>query len=66
MTAKREGFQVVSNFARFSTLSGAGFGAGLFWTTVFWAGLTAWGLLGIGFLATGLVGMAKKHLPHRG
>jgi hypothetical protein len=22
--------------------------------------LTAWGLLGIGFLATGLVGMAKK------
>src|SRR5208337_1769371 len=26
----------------------------------FWAGLTAWGLPGIGFLATGLVGMAKK------
>jgi hypothetical protein len=35
-------------------------GAGFFWTTFFWAGLTAWGLLGIGFLATGLVGMAKK------
>jgi ATP-dependent DNA ligase len=26
----------------------------------FWAGLTAWGLPEIGFLATGLVGMAKK------
>ena len=35
-------------------------GAGFFWTTFFWAGLTAWDLPGIGFLATGLVGMAKK------
>jgi hypothetical protein len=32
-------------------------GAGFFWTTFFWAGLTAWGLPGIGFLATGLVGI---------
>jgi hypothetical protein len=37
-------------------------GAGFFWTTFFWAGLTAWGLPGIGFLATGLVGMAKKDI----
>src|SRR5271166_2618282 len=35
-------------------------GAGFFWTTFFWAGLTAWGLPGIGFLATGLLGIAKK------
>jgi hypothetical protein len=26
-------------------------GAGFFWTTFFWAGLPAWGLPGIGFLA---------------
>src|SRR5271165_6051023 len=44
------------SFARFSTLSGAGF----FWATFFWAGLMAWVLPGIGFLATGLLGMAEK------
>jgi hypothetical protein len=41
-------------------------GAGFFWTTFFCAGLTAWGLPGIGFLATGLVGMEQRHLPYSG
>ena len=36
-------------------------GAGFFWTTFFWASLTGWGLPGIGFLATGSVGMEKRH-----
>jgi hypothetical protein len=35
-------------------------GGRLFWATFFWAGLMAWGLPGIGFLATGLLGMAEK------
>jgi hypothetical protein len=40
-------------------------GAGFFWTTFFWASLTAWGLPEIGFLATGLVGMGFHCHPNQ-
>src|ERR1700761_1275621 len=38
-------------------------GAGVFWTTFFWVGLVAWGLPGIGFLATVYLAWQKRHLP---